>query len=251
MVLWPLTVSAVSSHVDERLAALAFTLAVAAFALKSAVTSAGPALTLGQDIGGTRVAVLPSTKDKVYLFLQGLGGSIEKSMMMPLVQNLNARGSVVLVERRGFGNLRHLDPCIESSTDDAAVGAMVACSIASEVVVVGFSLGASMALRLLPRMQFPTILVGGFFDARSLPNTNFAELLMTHVTVLSNESAIEAVPVDSRLAVVHSTEDAFIPHWQADRLARHLRERGCQVYSVSIKGGHGEPSIPDVLLDQF
>lgn len=259
-----LLLGSLASLVDERLGAAAVVLCGALFALKRAVLvvdesaagrradGGGEPRDVGVRVGDTLVAVLRGPPGVAFVFLHGMGGSIRRSLRMRLVQQLAERGSVVLSERRGFGGATfHIDANVDTAVDDGATALLVAASLAPRVVVVGFSLGACVALRLAARLGVPTVLIGAFYDARALTATSLAQLALSHLAGLSNAGAADtARAAGARVQIVHSVDDEFVPFWHALRLSRAL-SHAPPGEVVRIGGAHADPLLPGPFLDKL
>jgi pimeloyl-ACP methyl ester carboxylesterase len=255
MLLAPLVSGAFFAALGLDEVAMVFTASACALAFVTRLVDPAPkpsgAPAVGAEFAGTRVAVLDaptSSSSRVFVFCAGIGGSIEGSARMHLIRQLRQFGKVVLHERRGFGVVRdaHIDPCFETATDDAASAAMLASSLeADRVVIVGFSLGSTPALRLAARTGMPVILVAAFADARTLPHTSWAEWAMCHAVALTNEPLAIALAPQHPVLVAHSHDDSFIEYEHSSRLLALL---GPGASRCGATGDHSHPVLDEIDL---
>ena len=156
-----------------------------------------------------------------------------------LASALHARGfGVLLVEYRGYGASRDLDPTEEGLYRDAEAGLdmLAARGIGPErVVLSGISLGtgvaAEMARRgrgarlvlMTPYTSIPDLVTG------IVPGAPAALLLPDHFDTLSKAGGLR-IPT----LVVHGDADEIVPFWMGERVARSIA--GARL--VRVGGGH-------------
>lgn len=243
--------ASLAAAADKPLLALALVaLSGAMYTLKRTVTQKGPTQHVGEDIGGTRVAVMDSQGPTAFVFCHGLGGSIGKAAQMQLAHALHAFGPVVFFERRGFGNIPHIDPSPSTCEDDARTALLVAHSLRERVIIVGFSLGSNTALRISVHHNLECILIGAFCDARALTTTSAIELALCHCTQLTNVHIARKMRA-RRALVLHSEHDTFIPPWHAHALTDILTNAGCEASLVLVQGSHSAPLVQKHILKKF